>query len=119
MKTCEECGKKKIAKRAIAIQCAQKVYVPITQGFNDPSIPSSISWYLHVGTVNLYIVGPGPSAMLRCSEPYYTGEIGSDEEKAIARIAVDQLNRELEQNISSGPEIIVAALEKAKAQYHA
>lgn len=57
--------------------------------------------------------------MLRCSEPYYTGEIGSDEEKAIARIAVDQLNRELEQNISSGPEIIVAALEKAKAQYHA
>lgn len=74
-------------------------------------------WELHVGTVQLFIVGPGPAAWLACSESVYSGQIGTDEERAIARRAVILLNREHLQDKDAGPAEIKAALERARRAY--
>lgn len=71
-------------------------------------------WELHVGTVQLFIVGPGPDAWLACSKSYYSGQVGTDEERNIARRAVILLNREQMQTKDAGPAEITAALERAR-----
>lgn len=73
-------------------------------------------WHLHTGTVQLFIVGPGQHAMLACTESYYTGRIGSDEELQIARLALDILSREHGQDKDAGPAEIRAALERARTK---
>jgi hypothetical protein len=74
-------------------------------------------WEVHVGTVQLFISGPGPHAWLACSESCYSGQIGTDEERAIARRAVALLNRHQLQNKDAGPDEIKAALEVARRAY--
>lgn len=71
-------------------------------------------WEMHVGTVQLFICGPGPDAWLAYSESYYTGQVGTEEERNIARRAVAILNREQLQNKDAGPTEIKAALARAK-----
>lgn len=62
---------------------------------SEPSvfIPEIEKWSIHVGTVHLFIVGPGETSMLKCSEPYYRGKIGSDLEYKIAKATVKMLNK--------------------------
>jgi len=78
---------------------------------------SSHIWEMHVGWVQLFIVGPGQDSWLVCSEAYYTGQIGTDQEREIARRAVILLNREQLQNKDAGPTEIRAALERARRAY--
>lgn len=82
---------------------------------NSTPTPQAVEpWHLHTGTVRLYICGPGTDAWLACSESYYTGRIGSDEEREIARAALVFLNREHGQDKDAGPAEIRAALERAR-----
>lgn len=74
-------------------------------------------WEMHVGTVRLFIVGPGPDAWLACSESCYSGQVGTDEERNIARRAVILLNREQLQNKDAGTAEIKAALERASREF--
>lgn len=74
-------------------------------------------WELHVGTVQLFIVGPGPNAWLACSESCYSGQIGTDEERRIARYAVILLNNERLQDKDAGPDEIKDALQRAHRAY--
>lgn len=74
-------------------------------------------WELHVGTVQLFIVGPGPDAWLKCSEASYDGTIGSCRERAIARRAVRILNPTRREDKDAGPTEIRAALDAAEADY--
>jgi hypothetical protein len=55
--------------------------------------------------------------MHRCSEPAYRGRIGTDDERAIAKIAIKMLNDNIQNNLDAGPEAIQEALIKAKAQH--
>jgi hypothetical protein len=70
-------------------------------------------WHLHVGHVQLFIVGPGPDAWLACSEPCYSGRIGTQQERNIARRAIEILARNHNQNKDAGPDEIRAALRQA------
>ncbi len=67
----------------------------------------------------LFIVGPGEFDMQKCSEAYYSGEIGTQKEREIAKIAIGILNKESQNDSDAGPEVIRRALEKAKAKYEA
>ena len=67
--------------------------------------------------MTLFIVGPGEFAMHKCSEPAYRGRIGTNNERAIAKIAIKMLNDDIQNNLDAGPEVIQEALIKAKAQY--
>ncbi len=69
------------------------------------------TWHIHRGTVALYIIGPGPTAMHRASESYYTGRIGTEDEWRIARRAVRILSHTAQDD--AGPAEIHAALEIA------
>ena len=79
-----------------------------------PIAQASESWHLHTGTVRLYICGPGTDAWLACSESCYSGQIGSEEEREIARRAIALLKREHLQDKDAGPTEIRAALERAR-----
>ncbi len=81
-----------------------------------PRPPTIFRWELHVGTVKLYIVGPGEGAMLACSEPYYTGTIGTPEERAIARHALEILNRDHLADREPGTRLIAATLRQARRE---
>ena len=81
-----------------------------------PIPQTSESWHLHTGTVRLYICGPGTDAWLACSESYYSGRIGSDEEREIAHAALALLKRDHLQDKDAGPTEIRAALERARCQ---
>ena len=73
-------------------------------------------WGLHVGWIQLFIAGPGPDAWLACSESYYYGQVGTEEERNLARRAVAILNRTHRQNNDAGPSEIRAALTLASTQ---
>jgi hypothetical protein len=55
--------------------------------------------------------------MHKCSEPAYRGRIGTDDERAVAKIAIKMLNDNIQNNLDAGPEVIQEALIKAKSQY--
>lgn len=71
-------------------------------------------WEIYVGSVRLYLVGPGPHAMLRCSEPVYRGKIGTPEEWNIARKALRILNKEFHQDITADGATIARVLDRAR-----
>jgi len=79
-----------------------------------PPIPKKELWHLHTGTVMLFIVGPGEFAMQKCSEAVYSGKIGTQKEREIARIALGILNNDIHNNLDAGPEVIREALAKAE-----
>jgi hypothetical protein len=106
LRTCEICRDKKLKLQALALE--RPAYVPLPAGL--PTHQNPLAWYLHTGRICLYIIGPGPLAMHRCSESYYRGEVGSEEERRVANLAILQLNRELDQNMYAGPEVIKVAL---------
>ena len=81
-------------------------------------IPEIERWSLHVGTVHLFIVGPGEFSMVVCSEPYYRGKIGSEEEYAIANLAIHLLNKLHPYAPLDGLDTIYKMLTEAKKQYH-
>lgn len=80
-------------------------------------VPEIERWSLHVGTIHLFIVGPGEFSMVRCSDPYYEGEIGNDDERAIANIAISFLNKNHPYAPLDGLETIYKALREAKKSY--
>jgi len=71
-------------------------------------------WEIHVGSVRLYIVGPGQHAMHRCSEPVYRGKIGTPEEWNIARKALRILNQEHGEDLAADGDTIQQVLERVK-----
>jgi hypothetical protein len=77
-------------------------------------IPEIERWSLHVGTVHLFIVGPGEFSMVVCSEPYYRGTIGNDEERSIAKMAISFLNKNHPYAPLDGLETIHKALREAE-----
>lgn len=74
------------------------------------------SWEMHIGSVQLFIEGPGPDAWLACSKSCYSGQVGTDEERSIARRAVAILTRSHLHNKDAGPNEIRTALELARTQ---
>lgn len=72
------------------------------------------AWEIHVGSVRLYIVGPGPHAMLRCSEPVYRGKIGTLEEWNIARKALRILNQEHAEDLAADGATIQRVLDRVR-----
>lgn len=86
---------------------------------SKPTPPILHVWELHTGTIKLFICGPGQDAWLACSESYYSGTIGSDEEREIALAAVALLNRDHLQDKDAGPTEIRAALERARRLFSA
>jgi hypothetical protein len=84
---------------------------------SEPIVQKKDLWYLHKGLVMLFIVGPGEFAMQKCSEAVYSGEIGTQKEREIAKIAIGMLNTDAHNDLDAGPEVIREALEKAKAQH--
>ena len=73
-------------------------------------------WEMHVGWIQLFIAGPGPDAWLACSESYYYGQVGTEDERNLARRAVAILAVAHRQNNDAGPNEIRAALELARTQ---
>ena len=71
-------------------------------------------WEIHVGSVRLYLVGPGPHAMLRCSEPVYRGKIGTPEEWSIARKALRLLIKDHSEDLEADGNTIAKVLERVK-----
>jgi len=76
----------------------------------------SACWQLHVGTIRLFIIGPGEDAWFPASEPCYTGRIGTEEERAIARRAVRLLDRLRRYDYLAGAAEIKAALRQAASE---
>jgi len=109
VKTCTSCTKEKNERMPASIKEIQLKAMPVISKENR--------WHLHKGTVTLFIVGPGEFAMHKCSEPVYRGRIGTDDERAIAKIAIKMLNDNIQNNLDAGPEVIQEALIKAKAQH--
>jgi len=108
LKTCNSCS----AEKKIKLPHAHRMEIKLI-----PPIPKKELWHLHTGTVMLFIVGPGEFAMQKCSEAVYSGKIGTQKEREIARIALGILNNDIHNNLDAGPEVIREALEKAKAQH--
>lgn len=50
-------------------------------------------WETHIGFVHLFIVGPGTKQMFPVTQAYYSGQVGSDLERAAAKKAVEKLNK--------------------------
>lgn len=73
-------------------------------------------WEVHIGYVQLFIVGPGEHAWLAASKSLYHGQVGTDAERAIAHRAIQILRRHQGENQEVGPEQIAAALELATRQ---
>jgi hypothetical protein len=118
MSTCSLCTKKKAEEREMKKQAITTIslYELQTGPQEEIKIKKDL-WYLHKGTVHLFIVGPGEFAMHRCTDPVYRGRIGTKEERAIAKIAIEKLNDDLANNFDKGPEVIKKALDEAKAEY--
>ena len=72
-----------------------------------PALPE---WELHVGSVYLYIIGPGPTAMRRCSRRSISP--GTATEREIAERALAILNELHRENKDAGADEILAALVK-------
>lgn len=70
-----------------------------------PALPE---WELHVGSVYLYIIGPGPTAMRRCSLRNINP--GTPAERDLARRAIAILNERFRENKDAGDAEILAAL---------
>ena len=70
-----------------------------------PALPE---WEIHVGSVYLYLVGPGPDAMRRCSRRSVNP--GTTAERELAQRALVILNNRHRENKEDGPDEILAAL---------
>lgn len=73
-------------------------------------LPATPGWHLHVGTVQLFIVGPGPEAWLACSEASYLGQVGTDEERNLARRALRFLSLRHAKDMDAGVDTIRHAM---------
>lgn len=74
-------------------------------------------WHLHIGLVQLFIVGPGPDAWLACSESCYSGQVGTDRERAIARRAIQILATRHRDDNTLGPAEIRTVLAEAAHEH--
>ena len=108
LKTCNSCSAEKKSKALDVHRVEIK---------SEPIVTKKDLWYLHKGTVMLFIVGPGEFAMQKCSEAVYSGEIGTKKEREIAKIAIGMLNTDAHNDLDAGPDVIREALNKAQAQY--
>lgn len=76
----------------------------------DRLVPAFPEWEIHVGNIHLFIVGPGPDAMRKCSRRSVNP--GTPTEWEIARKAVSILNlRHRETNDAGEAEILAALIE--------
>ena len=69
-------------------------------------------WHVHDGTGCIYIVGPGPESMMKCSEYSWTN--ATEEERRIAELAVVRLNKIERNNFEAGDDVIKRAIEYVK-----
>ena len=70
-----------------------------------PAVPER---EIHTGSIYLYLVGPGPDSMRRCSRRSMTP--GTPEERALAERALAILNERHRENREAGAFEILAAL---------
>lgn len=89
---------------------------PVTGTKRYPDAAVHHVWHLHIGFVQLFIVGPGFDAWHACSKSYYTGQVGTDDERAIAHRAVHILARRHRDDKEAGSAEIHRALADAKAE---
>lgn len=92
----------------------------ITTPATDPTpdaIQQTNRWHLHRGTVQWFIVGPGPNAWLACSAPDYASRKPTiqPDESALARAAIALLESKHSQDTSAGVAEIKQALTDAAA----
>lgn len=90
---------------------------PSTTETTPEAIQQTTRWHLHRGTVQWFIVGPGPNAWLACSAPDYASRKASiqPDESALARAAIALLEFRHAQDNSAGVEEIKKALADAAA----
>lgn len=79
---------------------------------------SAITWSVTQGTVQIFIIGPGPDAWLACSKPNYhrTSPGCTRKEMAIAKAAVVILNQRHREDKDAGVPHIRQALKEAARQ---
>lgn len=88
------------------------------RGFADTHrTPTALveKWRMEVGSVRLWIIGPGSDAMHPASQTYYSGRIGTELERQIAQRAVEILDR-TRRDHDAGKAEIQAALDQAANQ---
>jgi len=76
----------------------------------DRLMPLLDEWYLWVGSIYLYIVGPGSTAMRRCSQRNMNP--GTPDEIALAVRALAILNEHHRENIADGEDVILTVLKE-------
>lgn len=74
----------------------------------DRLAPALPEWEIYVGSIHLFLVGPGPDAMRKCSRRNVNP--GTPEEWALARRALAILNERHRENREAGEAEILAAL---------
>lgn len=84
---------------------------------HEPTGQTTHRWEIVVGTIQLFICGPGPDAWCPCSEPNYHRRGGTSAERAIARLALDILVHRHREDTEAGVPEIKAALSLARKQY--
>lgn len=92
------------------------------QGKNAPMNAKACgNWHLFTGTVQLFIVGDAAAAWLPCSAPEYRhGEQpGTQQERAIATLAIKILQEEQNHNPDAGHREIRDALARAASAHKA
>ena len=119
IQTCRKCGEEKLLKHfrfnslhqcsgKTCISCLRELGASFRGGIID-------DWEIYVGLVRLYIVGPGPRAMHRCSEPVYRGQVGTPHEWKIANEALAILKAEHDEDLDADGATIAGVLERVRA----
>lgn len=70
-------------------------------------------WQVFVGSMRLFIVGPGGNAWFPVSIPTSTGQVGTFEEHKVAQDAVIIMSARHRENKDAGPDEIRQALEES------
>ncbi len=85
---------------------------PRARSANAPE-PTSLPWELHIGFSRLTIIGPGDQQWFAASPPYYTGQVGTSEERETAARAVAILNAEHRNHTTADTAFVNAILNRA------
>jgi|GEM_PF-3245196 len=98
-------------------KCHGRTCIPCLTAIRGGTIDQiAPKWEIHVGSIRLYIVGPGPHAMHRCSEPVYRGDIGTPEEWRIARRALGILAKKHMNDMDADATTIQRVLERIRKE---
>lgn len=71
-------------------------------------------WGVFYGTVHVFITGPNMGSMWKVTDAYYKGQVGTDEERRIARNAVVLLSRERRYETNPTEAMVMEAMDRAR-----